>query len=137
MNVIFVNGCFDILHLGHFALFNYCKELLGEGGRLVVGIDTDRKIKEDKGFNRPIFSQNERVDVLRDLLEVLNVSGEVHLFDTNQELYEMIKLCRPNLIVKSDDWSGNVVGSDLAEVRLFRRMEDYSSTEIIHRILGK
>lgn len=135
--IVYTCGCFDILHLGHFTLFNYCKELAGKNGRIVVGVDTDRKIKIDKGYNRPIFSQDERIDALKDLFEVLDVFYEIHLFDTNEELYEMIKMSQPTYIVKGADWAGKVIGSDLAKVKLFDRMEDYSSTEIIRRILEK
>ena len=47
--VVFTNGCFDILHQGHYALFKYCRDLAGEDGKVVLGIDTDERIKANKG----------------------------------------------------------------------------------------
>lgn len=133
--VIFLNGTFDVLHVGHFSLVDHCKKLAGKDGRLYLAIDSDEKIEKDKGGTRPVFTESER----RKALEVLcaGVPFEIHVFNTNKELYDMIKFLNPDCIVKGGDWEGNVVGSDVARVEIFPRMEEFSSTKIINRIIQK
>ena len=68
---IWTNGCFDILHRGHIELFRYAKSL---GDELIVGIDTDKKVKKDKGKGRPINSLNDRIMMLNSLIYVVAAS---------------------------------------------------------------
>ena len=62
---VWVNGCFDILHRGHYELFNYAKSL---GDKLTVGIDTDEKVKLDKGKDRPINNLQDRIFMLQSII---------------------------------------------------------------------
>ena len=64
MSIVFTNGCFDVLHRGHIELFRFCKTL---GDKVVVGLNTDRSVKENKGKNRPINSQDDRKLILESI----------------------------------------------------------------------
>ena len=75
---IWVNGCFDILHRGHFELFNYAKSL---GKFLVVGVDTDEKVAQDKGPNRPYNKLEDRVYAL----ESLKAIDKVYVFPSHDQ----------------------------------------------------
>jgi cytidyltransferase-like protein len=137
MKVVFTNGAFDVLTPAHFNLLTKCRELAEENGQVIVAIDTDEKIKKDKGSDRPIFNLPERYQAL---LELKNSNGKnlidfIPSFDTNEELYVLIKQTKPDIIVKGSDWNGNVVGSDLAQVILISRDVRFSTTNIIDRVL--
>jgi rfaE bifunctional protein nucleotidyltransferase chain/domain len=131
--IIFTNGVFDILTVSHINLLRYCREIAGEYGFVHIALDSDTKTRQDKGKHRPIFTYQERYD------QILATScvDVIYTFDSNLELYELIKKIQPDIIVKGGDWKGNVVGSDLAFVHLFQIDNRYSSTKIINRILDK
>ena len=80
MKIIFVNGCFDVLHLGHIKLFEYAKSL---GDYLIVAIDSDKRVSEMKGPERPIFSQSDRSQTL----EAIRYIDVVHIFVQIYEIY--------------------------------------------------
>jgi len=128
MKVVWTNGCFDILHRGHIELFKYAKSL---GDYLIVGIDSDEKIKKDKGLNRPINSAEDR----RLLLESIRYIDKVMIFDTPQELENLIKENIPDIMVVGSDWSRRkVVGSEYSkDVLFFDRIDGYSTTNIINK----
>ena len=84
MKIIFVNGCFDVLHPGHIQLFKYAKSL---GDYLIVAIDSDKKVAEMKGPERPIFSQNDRSETL----EAIRYIDIVHIFDSKEDLENLLK----------------------------------------------
>lgn len=140
---VLTNGVFDILHPGHFNLLVKCRELAGRFGKVFVAIDSDEKVKKDKGASRPYFSERERANNLLSLKYPLDgitirLIDEIYVFKTNQDLYEVIdKLYMPDIIVKGSDWKGNVVGSDLAEVIYFDRQDSLSTTNIEERIREK
>ena len=123
--VIFTNGCFDILHVGHVRLLQYAKSL---GDKLVVGINSDASVRAIKGPERPIVPQEQRMEMLLALRSV----DEVVIFDEPTPL-RLLEQIRPAIIVKGDDWKGNVVGSHIAEVRLFP-VGDTSTTKIVNKI---
>ena len=129
MKTVFVNGCFDILHLGHIKLFETAKSF---GDRLIVAIDSDRKVKEMKGYTRPINSVSTR----KIILESIRYIDEVLIFDTREELEALVKKIKPDIMMVGSDWKGKeVVGSDYAkEVRFFDRIGEHSTTEIIKSI---
>lgn len=136
---IFTNGCFDVLHVGHFNLLSYCRQIVGDEGKVMVALDSDEKIKNDKGNDRPFFSFEERKQSLLSLMgsSSIHLVDEVFSFNSNQELYELIKTINPNLLIKGADWDGNVVGSDLVEkVISFSRLP-YSTTNISQKIYEK
>jgi D-beta-D-heptose 7-phosphate kinase/D-beta-D-heptose 1-phosphate adenosyltransferase len=132
MKTIFVNGTFDILHRGHLELLNYAKSL---GDYLVVGIDTDDRVKEKKGSTRPINSDQERSFMLMNLKSV----DEVRFFSTDKELEDLIKSLKPDIMVVGSDWKDkSVIGSYYsAELQFFDRIDGYSSTRIIQGIIDR
>jgi len=124
MKLIFANGCFDILHRGHIELLEYCRSI---GGRVIVGLNSDSSVKQLKGPHRPYFPQQDREYMLRSCRHV----DEVVIFD-EETPYETIKKLRPDIIVKGGDYTEeDVVGCDLAEVRIFKYIDGYSTTKIL------
>ena len=130
MSVIFTNGCFDIIHRGHLELLKYCKSL---GNKVVVGLNSDKSIKRLKGKKRPINKENDRKFHLESLVYV----DSVIIFEENTP-YELIQKIKPNIIVKGGDYTvKDVVGNDLAEVRIFNRVKGYSTTKKIQDIIDR
>lgn len=124
---VWVNGCFDVLHVGHTRMLEYAKSL---GDFLVVGIDSDSRVKELKGNSRPINNQNDRAEILRSLRFV----DRVVVFDSDKSLIESISRSGATLIVVGEEYRNKgVIGSEVAEVSYFKRIEGYSSTSIIDR----
>lgn len=130
MKKIFVNGTFDIIHLGHLALFNYAKSL---GDFLLVAIDSDNRVKQLKGENRPINNQLER----KVLLENLKAIDQVEIFDTDQELIDIISKC--DLMVKGSDYIGKpIIGEQVCkQIVFFDRINEYSTTKKIQSIIDR
>tara|TARA_R100000005_G_C4875573_1_gene129828 strand:+ start:126 stop:530 length:405 start_codon:yes stop_codon:yes gene_type:complete len=126
MTKIWTNGCFDVLHRGHIELFKFAKSL---GDYLVVGLDSDEKIKRDKGNDRPFNNYEDR----REILLSIKYIDEVWYFDTRDKLVESIKKYQPDILVMGSDWKGReVVGDDIVDdVRFFDRVGNYSTTEIL------
>ena len=131
MNV-FVNGTFDVLHLGHIALLNHAKSL---GSTLFVGIDSDRRVSEKKGPSRPINTVFERQQMLLNLKAV----DEVMIFDSDQELGMLVKQIRPGIMVVGSDWEGRpIIGSEFAkQLVYYSRINGYSSTQKIQDIIDR
>jgi len=129
MKISFVNGCFDVLHPGHIELLKYARSL---GDYLIVAIDSDRKVAEMKGPERPIFSQHDRSTMLASIRYV----DVVHVFDTKKELEDLLESTSPDIMVVGSDWKGKeVVGSQYAKsVRFFDRLGDYSTTQTVKGI---
>ena len=123
---VWTNGCFDILHRGHIELFRYAKSL---GDELVVGIDSDEKVKKDKGTNRPINNLQDRIYMLQSIKYI----DKVVPFDSTDELSRTIKWYRPNIMVIGSDWKGKEVIGDMFADKLvfFDRIKGYSSTKIL------
>jgi len=97
MSVVFTNGCFDLLHVGHV---RYLKEAKGMGSKLIVGLNSDASVKRLKGDSRPLVNQSDRKEVLESLESV----DEVHIFEEDTPL-ELIKKIRPDVLVKGGDYS--------------------------------
>ena len=132
MKNIFVNGTFDILHPGHVQLLNYAKSL---GETLTVGIDSDRRVKENKGYARPVYNVGDRAYMLQNLKAV----DYVVIFDSDEELERCIKTVKPDIMVVGSDWKGkSVIGSMYsAELRFFDRIEEYATTKTIQSIINR
>ena len=126
MKKIWVNGCFDILHRGHYELFNYAKSL---GDKLAVGIDSDDKVSIDKRPDRPYNNINDRVYALQSLKAV----NEVYVFNSRKELEDLIENYQPDCLVVGSDWKDkDVVGGHFAKkIVYFNRIEGYSTTNIL------
>lgn len=124
-----MNGTFDVLHVGHLALLNFAKTL---GDHLVVGIDSDERVKDLKGKHRPINNVYERKVMLQNLKAV----DEVAIFDTDEDLIELIK--QSDIMVKGGDYSNlPIIGKEYTTVVLFERINGYSSTEKIQDIINR
>lgn len=124
---IFVNGTFDVIHTGHLALLNHARS---RGDYLVVAVDSDRRVKELKGATRPINTEGER----KLLLENLKAVNEVHIFDSDQDLIELIKTC--DIMIKGSDYQGKpIVGGEIcSKIEFFERIDEFSSTKKIEDI---
>ena len=132
MKSIFVNGTFDILHPGHIQLLNYAKSL---GGTLTVGIDSDRRVREKKGYARPVYNVGDRAYMLQNLKAV----DYVVIFDSDEELERCIKTVKPDIMVVGSVWKAKaVIGSMYsAELRFFDRIEEYATTKTIQSIINR
>ena len=126
---VFTNGCFDMLHLGHLSLLKRCALM---GSHVMVGIDSDRRVRQSKGTNRPINSETTRKEFLLNLKWV----NDVVIFDTDQELEETVERYCPDYMIVGSDWQGKqVIGSEHAKMLgYFERIDEYSTTDIIKRI---
>ena len=127
---VWCNGCFDVLHPGHIELLRVGKSL-SQGGQLIVGLDSDRKVRADKGPSRPINTFEDR----KAMLMALRYVDLVLEFDTREELEQLIELYNPDILLDGGDWRDHEgVGRNFAkEVRFFNRVGGYSSTDIIER----
>jgi D-beta-D-heptose 7-phosphate kinase/D-beta-D-heptose 1-phosphate adenosyltransferase len=122
--VVFTNGVFDILHIGHLKLLRHAKTL---GNRLIVGINSDSSVKRLKGDLRPINGEATRKESLLELGFV----DEVIVFEEDTPLETITKL-EPDIIVKGGDYIvDTVVGNELAKVVIFPTVEGHSTTRII------
>jgi D-beta-D-heptose 7-phosphate kinase/D-beta-D-heptose 1-phosphate adenosyltransferase len=130
--IIFTNGCFDILHPGHIAMFEYARSL---GTKLIVAIDSDEKVKQMKGDSRPVNSQDDR----KFILEAIRHIDEVIIFNSKDELRELVKMTKPDIMMVGSDYEGKeVVGSDYAkEVRFFNKVRGHSTSKIIESIIDR
>jgi D-beta-D-heptose 7-phosphate kinase/D-beta-D-heptose 1-phosphate adenosyltransferase len=123
MNVVFTNGCFDILHRGHIELLKYCKSL----GTVIVGLNSDESVKKLKGVTRPFFHQEDR----KFMLESCKYVDGVVIFD-EETPYNLIKRLKPDIIVKGGDYKpDDVVGNDISRVEIFNYIDGYSTTKIL------
>lgn len=129
---VFVNGTFDILHVGHLRLLNYAKSL---GEYLHVAIDSDERVKFLKGSQRPINSQEERKEMLLNLKAVDTVS----IFNSSIALENTIKDLNPDFMVIGGDYRGKqIIGSQFAKSFLFfDRIDGLSTTEKIQYIANR
>lgn len=134
--VVFTNGIFDVLHKGHIELLKFSKSL---GGKLVVGINSDRATKELKGPDRPINSAIER----KSTLENFNFVDEVVIFD-DAKTFDIINEIQPDIVVKGGEWTAEEVRKRdqipaHMEIKIYPLVTHpsgvkYSTTEIVERI---
>jgi D-glycero-beta-D-manno-heptose 1-phosphate adenylyltransferase len=130
--IVFTNGCFDIVHLGHIDYLEKARHL---GDKLVLGLNTDASVSRLKGESRPVINEYARAR----MMSAMSFIDAVILFDepTPKELIET--LC-PNILVKGDDYSvANIVGADFVmahggEVKTISLVQGYSTSSIIEKI---
>jgi rfaE bifunctional protein nucleotidyltransferase chain/domain len=133
--IVFTNGCFDILHLGHAEYLNEAKAL---GDVLIIGINSDASVKELKGSDRPINNEHDRKEMLLNLKAV----DCVEIF-TEQTPLELIKLIKPNILVKGGDWKPDqIIGSDFVlenggMVKSLHFKNGYSTSRLIQSVQGR
>jgi D-beta-D-heptose 7-phosphate kinase/D-beta-D-heptose 1-phosphate adenosyltransferase len=129
---IIVNGTFDILHRGHVELLEYAK---GLGEFLLVCIDTDRRVTELKGQDRPVNNQDDRQFMLNGLKSV----DAVWTFDSEEDLEQICKMYQPDIMVKGSDYQGKrIVGAKhCKEIKFVELVDGYSTTNIIQRIANR
>lgn len=126
--IVFTNGCFDIIHIGHIRYLNEAKKL---GDILVIGLNSDSSVKKLKP-QRPIIPEDQRAEVLASLTMV----DYVTIFNEDTP-YELIKFLMPDILVKGGDWKErDIVGSDIVpETYSLPYVLDISTTEIIKKII--
>jgi len=126
--IVFTNGCFDLLHIGHVKYLEAAKNL---GDVLILGLNSDRSVAKLKGNGRPINSQIDRAYILA----ALEVVDYVVIFDDDTP-YKLIKSIKPHILVKGADYKGKkVVGEDIAEeLILVEFIKNKSSTQVINKI---
>lgn len=130
---VMVNGTFDILHRGHIELLNYAKSL---GDQLLVAIDTDDRVKKLKGDSRPVNNQDDRKFFLYNLKAV----DIVMLFNSKEELIDIMKEYKPDIYVKGSDWKRDrpsTAEQYCKEVIYYDRVGNYSTTKIIQDIINR
>ena len=126
--IVFTNGCFDILHVGHV---KYLQEARSFGDVLILGLNADSSVRKLKGPSRPINNQEDRAYILASLESV----DYVVIFE-EETPYDLIKLIKPHILVKGGDYEGKeVVGQDIAdELKLVQFVDGKSTTNTIKRI---
>ena len=130
MKLVFTNGCFDIIHRGHVELLKYAKSC---GDRLVVGLNSDESVRRLKGSTRPIQCQEDR----KAILEAIRWIDEVVIFDEKTPI-KLIKSLNPDIIVKGGDYKvSEVVGHDVAEVKIFELIDGLSTTKTFQDISNR
>jgi rfaE bifunctional protein nucleotidyltransferase chain/domain len=130
--VVFTNGVFDLLHVGHL---RYLQQARALGDALLVGVNSDRSVRAIKGPDRPITSEDERAEVLESLACVDGVA----IFD-EETPYALITALQPDILVKGADWAEDaIIGRDIVEAgggRVVRIAIEpgHSTTSIISKI---
>ncbi len=130
--IAFSNGCYDMLHVGHVASLAFAKS---QADYLFVGVNSDRSVKLNKGEGRPIIPEKERALMLAALVAV----DYVVIFE-EKEVLPLIKLLKPDILIKGQDRAGEVVGQEYVEsyggqVRLAPTVRGFSTTKLIERVL--
>ena len=106
--IVFTNGCYDLLHVGHVRCFKEAKQL---GDVLVVGLNSDRSVRALKGAPRPIITERERAEVLA----ALECIDYITIFD-EEDPRDIIAQVKPDILVKGGDWTvDTIVGRDIVE----------------------
>lgn len=130
--IVFTNGCFDLLHIGHV---KYLKEAKSKGDFLIVGINADASVKRLKGPTRPIQNENDRSEILAALESV-----DATVIFTEDTPENLIKMVHPDVLVKGGDWKINqIVGGEFVQgyggqVLSLMFIDGKSTTSIVSKI---
>lgn len=126
MKIVFINGVFDVLHTAHFRLLEYASTL---GNHVVVALDSDERVKQLKGEDRPYHNLAQRKFNLESIIFV----DEVLHFNSDKELEDLVKEISPDIMVVGSDYKNKkVIGSEYArELYFFERIPEFSTTKIL------
>ncbi len=123
---VWVNGTFDVLHIGHIRLLEFASMY----GKVRVGVDSDERVKSLKGIERPFNKLNDRIK----FLESIRYVDSVVSFTNETELRQQIQNWNSDYIIIGSDYKDKIIiGSDLSKIIFFDRLEDYSTTKILEK----
>jgi rfaE bifunctional protein nucleotidyltransferase chain/domain len=124
---IWLNGCFDVLHHGHFKLIQHATSF---GGQVIIGIDSDERVKKNKGEGRPFHSESERAFNLKQIKGV----DTVVVFDSDEKLRELLERYKPDKFIIGSDYLGKeIIGQEFAkQIIIFNRLDKFSTTDILN-----
>ncbi len=131
-HVVFTNGCFDIIHLGHV---DYLEKARMLGDKLVIGLNSDDSVSRFKGPERPLQDQTSRARILASMQFV-----DLIVFFNEDTPLNLISEIKPNILVKGSDYlAGNIVGADVVKknggvVKTIDFVPGYSTTRIVEKI---
>ena len=127
--IVWVNGCFDVLHLGHLKLLEFAKK---QGDLLYVGLDADHRITDSKGENRPVNNWETRLQIMK----ALRFVDKASMFDTDFQLERLIEEYSPYTMVLGDEYKDKrIIGAEFCEkITFFPRYENLSTTNFIQNI---
>ena len=132
MKKVFVNGAFDVLHSGHLDMLDYAASL---GDHLLVAIDTDTRIEYNKGKGRPF----NKLSIRKRLMMSLKPVNSVSVFNTDQDLIDLIRRVKPDIMVKGSDWKGKpIIGEEYCKkVIFYERTNGESTTKTIQDFIDR
>lgn len=133
MTKVIVNGTFDVLHIGHLRMLKFARSM--PNSYVLVLIDSDERVKELKGPDRPINSVEER----KEMLESLKFVDEVQIFSSDEELRNAIQKYNPRVMVKGSDYLGKpIIGEEFCkEIQYYNYVSGYSTTNKIQSIIDR
>lgn len=122
---VWVNGTFDVMHIGHIRLLQYAASL----GEVRVGIDTDERVKRLKGEKRPFNNLGERIEFLSSIKFV----KDIVTFNTDDDLEKQILNYKPDIMIKGSDWKGKEIigGRYVPKIIFFDTIENKSTSKIL------
>jgi D-beta-D-heptose 7-phosphate kinase/D-beta-D-heptose 1-phosphate adenosyltransferase len=126
MKKVWVNGTFDVVHIGHIKLLEFAKSF----GSVTVGLDTDERVRSKKGESRPFNTLVDRMDFISSIRFVDNVV----CFDTDEELVNQIKKLEPDVMVIGGEYRyKQIIGLEhVPHIEFFEKIDGYSSSKILN-----